>query len=50
MEDYIKSLEKELSFFEHGFKEEEKRALVDYKSNDKNYKIFVKYNRLTDYI
>ena len=37
MEDYIKSLEKELSFFEHGFKEEEKRALVDYKSNDKNY-------------
>ena len=37
MEDYIKSLEKELSLFEHGFKEEEKRALVDYKSNDKNY-------------
>lgn len=37
MEDYIKSLEKELSLFEHGFKEEEKRALVDYKTNDKNY-------------
>lgn len=37
MEDYIKSLGKELSLFEHGFKEEEKRALVDYKTNDKNY-------------
>ena len=37
MEDYIKSLEKELSLFEHGFKEEEKRALTDYKTNDKNY-------------
>ena len=37
MEDYIKSLEKELSLFEHGFKEEENRALVDYKTNDKNY-------------
>jgi hypothetical protein len=37
MEEYIKSLEKELSLFEHGFKEEEKRALVDYKNNDKNY-------------
>ena len=37
MEDYIKSLEKELSLFEHGFKEEEKRALADYKTNDKNY-------------
>ena len=37
MEDYIKSLEKELSFFEHGFKEEEKRAIADYKANDKNY-------------
>lgn len=37
MEEYIKSLEKELSLFEHGFKEEEKRALVDYKTNDKNY-------------
>lgn len=34
---YIKSLEKELSLFEHGFKEEEKRALADYKTNDKNY-------------
>lgn len=37
MEDYIKRLEKELSLFEHGFKEEEKRALADYKTNDKNY-------------
>ena len=37
MEDYIKSLEKELFLFEHGFKEEEKRALADYKTNDKNY-------------
>ena len=37
MEVYIKSLEKELSLFEHGFKEEEKRALADYKANDKNY-------------
>ena len=37
MEDYIKSLEKELPLFEHGFKEEEKRALADYKTNDKNY-------------
>lgn len=37
MEDYIKSLEKELSLFEYGFKEEEKRALADYKTNDKNY-------------
>lgn len=37
MKDYIKSLEKELSLFEHGFKEEEKRALADYKTNDKNY-------------
>ena len=37
MEDYIKSLEKKLSLFEHGFKEEEKRALADYKTNDKNY-------------
>ena len=37
MEDYIKSLEKELSLFEHGFKGEEKRALADYKTNDKNY-------------
>ena len=37
MEDYIKSLEKELSLLEHGFKEEEKRAIADYKANDKNY-------------
>lgn len=37
MEDYIKSLEKELSLLEYGFKEEEKRAIADYKANDKNY-------------
>lgn len=37
MEDYIKNLEKELSLLEHGFKEEEKRAIADYKANDKNY-------------
>ena len=37
MEDYIKSLEKELYLFEHGFKEEEKKAIADYKANDKNY-------------
>ena len=37
MEDDIKSLEKELSLLEHGFKEEEKRAIADYKANDKNY-------------
>ena len=37
MEDYIKNLEKELSMFEPGFKEEEKRAIADYKANDKNY-------------
>lgn len=37
MEDYIKSLERELSLFEHGFKEEEKRAIADNKANDKNY-------------
>ena len=39
MEDYIKSLEKELSLFELGFKEEEKRALADYKTNDKSKEI-----------
>ena len=43
MEDYIKSLEKELSLFEHGFKEEEKRSLADYKTNDKtNDKNYIK--------
>ena len=34
LEEYIASLEKKLSLIENGFKEEEKRALADYKSND----------------
>lgn len=37
MKDYIASLEKEFSLIENGFKEEEKRALSDYSSNDKEY-------------
>ena len=37
MKEYIASLEKELSLVENGFKEEEKRALTDYKSNDNEY-------------
>ena len=37
MKEYIGSLEKEFSLIENGFKEEEKRALNDYKSNDKEY-------------
>ena len=37
MNEYIKSLEKEFSLIKSGFKEEEKRALDDYKSNDKVY-------------
>lgn len=37
MKEYISSLEKELSLVENGFKEEEKRALTDYKSNDNEY-------------
>ena len=37
MENYIASLEKEFSLIENGFKEEERRALVDYKSNDTEY-------------
>ena len=37
MNEYIKSLEKEFSLIKRGFKEEEKRALDDYKSNDKEY-------------
>ena len=37
MEAYIKSLETELSLIKNGFKEEERRALVDYKSNDTEY-------------
>ena len=37
MNEYIKSLEQEFSLIKSGFKEEEKRALDDYKSNDKVY-------------
>ena len=37
MKDYIASLEKEFSLVEHGFKEEEKKAVTDYKSNDNEY-------------
>ena len=37
MNEYISSLEEEFSLIEHGFKEEEKRALVDYKSYDNQY-------------
>ena len=37
MKEYIASLEKEFSLIENGFKEEEKRALADYKSNDNEY-------------
>ena len=34
---YIKNLEREFSLIKNGFKEEEKRALVDYKNNDRDY-------------
>ena len=37
VKEYIASLEKEFSLIENGFKEEEKRALIDYRSNDKEY-------------
>ena len=37
MNEYIKSLEQEFSLIKRGFKKEEKRALDDYKSNDKKY-------------
>ena len=37
MNEYIKSLEQEFSIIKNGFKEEEKRALVDYKNNDRAY-------------
>jgi len=37
IKEYIASLEKEFSLIENGFKEEEKRAFADYKSNDKEY-------------
>ena len=37
MKEYIANLEKEFSLIENGFKEEERRALADYKSNDREY-------------
>ena len=37
MKGYILNLEKEFSLIENGFKEEEKRALADYLSNDNAY-------------
>ena len=37
MDKYIKSLEQEFSLIKNGFKEEEKRALADYKNNDRDY-------------
>lgn len=37
MKEYIRSLETEFSLIENGFKEEERRALADYKSNDTEY-------------
>ena len=37
MKEYIKSLEQEFSLIKNGFKEEEKRALPDYKNNDRDY-------------
>ena len=37
MNEYIKSLEREFSLIKSGFKEEEKRALADYKNNDRDY-------------
>ena len=37
VKEYIASLEKKFSLIENGFKEEEKRALADYKSNDNEH-------------
>ena len=37
MNEYIKSLEQEFSLIKSGFKEEEKRALADYKNNNRAY-------------
>lgn len=37
MNEYIKGLEQEFSLIKSGFKEEEKRALADYKNNDRSY-------------
>ena len=50
MENYIASLEKEISLMENVFKEEEKRALSDYRSNDKEFVkklAFLAYNSNT---
>ena len=47
MKEYIASLEKEFSLIENGFKEEEKRAFADYKSNDNEHSkkmAFLAYN------
>lgn len=37
MKEYINRLEEEFSMIENGFKEQEKRALADYKSNEVEY-------------
>ena len=37
VKEYIANLEKEFSLIENGFKEKEKRALTDYKSNDNEH-------------
>ena len=37
MKEYILNLEKEFSLIENGFKEEEKRALADYQTNNNEY-------------
>lgn len=37
MNEYIANLEKDFSIIENGFKEQEKRALSDYKSHDNEY-------------
>jgi 3-methyladenine DNA glycosylase AlkC len=37
LKEYIATLEKEFSLIENGFKEEEKRAFLDYKSNDSEH-------------
>ena len=37
MNEYIKRLEREFSQIKSGFKKEEKRALADYKNNDRDY-------------
>ena len=37
MKEYIKNLEKEFSSISNGFKEQEKRALNDFRSNDPSY-------------